>query len=111
MTLSDGDAIVCISDGVLDLFGDDAQTLHRFEAFMERHSHVAAAVDAIADLAAVTEHPDDVTVLAVTYLPSTNSSAPETAPDTDLDSRAPIAAASTSGADLPAVIEQPPTLA
>lgn len=66
-TLADGDAIICISDGVLDLFGNDADVLDRFEKFLDEHSSAAATVDAIAVLAEKHDHPDDVTMLAITY--------------------------------------------
>lgn len=66
-TLREGDAVISISDGVLDLFGSDAKVLDEFETFLNQHPNVAAVVDAIAGLAATCDHPDDVTVLAVTY--------------------------------------------
>ncbi|MBB1198667.1 PP2C family protein-serine/threonine phosphatase [Curtobacterium flaccumfaciens] len=66
-TLADGDAIVTFSDGVLDLFGTDADTFDRFAAFLDEHTTAAATVDAVAALAKASDHPDDVTILAVTY--------------------------------------------
>lgn len=66
-TLLDGDAVICISDGVLDLFGDGADTVTRFERFLDDHPSTAAVVDAIAARAAEGDHPDDVTALAITY--------------------------------------------
>lgn len=68
-TLHDGDAIISVSDGVLDLFGGDADTFNRFAIFLEQHATATAAVTAIAARAASMDHPDDVTILAVTYRP------------------------------------------
>ncbi|MBF4606535.1 PP2C family protein-serine/threonine phosphatase [Curtobacterium sp. VKM Ac-1393] len=66
-TLAEGDAIVSISDGVLDLFGTGTDTFDRFAALLGEQTAAAAIVDEIAALAATSDHPDDVTVLVVTY--------------------------------------------
>lgn len=76
--LADGDTLISISDGVLDLFGDDARTLERFEATLSQQRTSSDIVNAITARAAEAEHPDDVTVLAVTYRPeATAASSPE----------------------------------
>lgn len=67
VTLVDGDAIVSISDGVLDLFGSGADTFDRFSDLLEEHGTAASVVAAVAALATASDHPDDVTILAVTY--------------------------------------------
>lgn len=65
--LEPGDQVVSISDGVLDLFGSDAGTVDRFWEFADGHPRAADLVSAVEELAGRTEHPDDVTILAVTY--------------------------------------------
>lgn len=67
--LGAGDVIVSVSDGVLDLFGGDLDALERFEAWVVERTHPQQIVDGIAELAHRDEHPDDVTVLCVAYLP------------------------------------------
>lgn len=67
--LEPGDVIVSVSDGVLDLFGGDLDSLDRFEAWVGERDHPQQVVDGIAELAHAGEHPDDVTVLCVGYVP------------------------------------------
>jgi hypothetical protein len=67
--LEPGDVIVSVSDGVLDLFGGDLDSLDRFEAWVAERDHPQQVVDGIAELAQAGEHPDDVTVLCVGYVP------------------------------------------
>ncbi|MET3636481.1 PP2C family protein-serine/threonine phosphatase [Curtobacterium oceanosedimentum] len=67
--LEPGDVIVTVSDGVLDLFGGDLDSVDRFEAWVAERDHPQQVVDGIADLAHAGEHPDDVTVLCVGYRP------------------------------------------
>jgi len=67
--LEAGDVVVAVSDGVLDLFGGDLDSLDRFETWVAERAHPQQIVDGIADLAHAGEHPDDVTVLCVAYLP------------------------------------------
>lgn len=64
-----GDVVVAVSDGVLDLFGGDLDSLDRFEAWVAGRSDPQDIVDGIASLATHGEHPDDVTVLCVAYRP------------------------------------------
>jgi hypothetical protein len=64
-----GDVIVAVSDGVLDLFGGDLDSLDRFEAWVAERPDPQQVVAGIADLAHAGEHPDDVTVLCVAYRP------------------------------------------
>lgn len=67
--LEPGDVIVSVSDGVLDLFGGDLDSLDRFEAWVAERDHPQQLVDGIAELAHAGDHPDDVTVLCVGYRP------------------------------------------
>ena len=67
--LEPGDVIVAVSDGVLDLFGGDLDSLDRFETWVAERPDPQQLVDGIADLAHAGEHPDDVTVLCVAYRP------------------------------------------
>ncbi len=60
---------MAVSDGVLDLFGGDLDSLDRFQAWVAQRSEPQDVVDGIAALAASGEHPDDVTVLCVAYRP------------------------------------------
>jgi len=67
--LAPGDAIVSVSDGVLDLFGGDLDSLDRFEAWVAARPDPQQLVDGIAELAHDGEHPDDVTMLCIAYRP------------------------------------------
>ncbi|KTR39005.1 hypothetical protein NS263_11840 [Curtobacterium oceanosedimentum] len=67
--LEPGDVIVTVSDGVLDLFGGDLDSLDRFEAWVAERDHPQQVVDDIAELAHAGDHPDDVTVLCIGYRP------------------------------------------
>lgn len=67
--LADGDVIVSVSDGVLDLFGGDLDALDRFEAWVAARTDPQQIVDGIAELAGRGEHPDDVTALCIAYRP------------------------------------------
>ncbi len=67
--LEPGDVIVTVSDGVLDLFGGDLDSLDRFEAWVAERDHPQQVVDGIAELAHAGDHPDDVTVLCIGYRP------------------------------------------
>ncbi|PZF59555.1 regulator [Curtobacterium sp. MCSS17_008] len=67
--LEPGDVVVAVSDGVLDLFGGDLDSLDRFEAWVAERPDPQQLVDGISELAHTDEHPDDVTVLCVAYLP------------------------------------------
>ncbi|WIB79034.1 PP2C family protein-serine/threonine phosphatase [Curtobacterium sp. MCPF17_002] len=67
--LAPGDVIVSVSDGVLDLFGGDLDSLDRFEAWVAARTDPHQLVDGIAELAGRGEHPDDVTVLCIAYRP------------------------------------------
>lgn len=67
LTLADGDSIISISDGVLDLFGTGTDTFDRFTDLLMAHATAPGAVNAVIALAESTDHADDVTVLAITY--------------------------------------------
>lgn len=65
--LEPGDVIVSVSDGVLDLFGGDLESVERLEAWIAARPRVQQIVDGIAELAHRDDHPDDVTVLGIAY--------------------------------------------
>lgn len=69
LDLVPGDVVICVSDGVLDLFGGDLDSVDRLSAWLARHPDPGSVVDGIATMARATEHPDDVTVLCVAYRP------------------------------------------
>jgi phosphoserine phosphatase RsbU/P len=68
-TVSAGDVVVAVSDGVLDLFGGDLDALDRFNDWVADRPDARDIVDGIADLAGRGDNPDDVTVLCVAYRP------------------------------------------
>jgi len=69
LDLVPGDVVVSVSDGVLDLFGGDLDSVDRLLDWIGEHPDPATVVDGIATMADATEHPDDVTVLCVAYRP------------------------------------------
>lgn len=69
LDLVPGDVVVSVSDGVLDLFGGDLDSVDRLHDWLAQHPDPGSVVDGIATMAGATEHPDDVTVLCVAYRP------------------------------------------
>ncbi|MET0590840.1 MAG: SpoIIE family protein phosphatase [Naasia sp.] len=63
--LGAGDALVSVSDGVLDLYDGALTTLDEVEAIVRRSVDSGAIVSALIDLARAADAPDDVTVLAL----------------------------------------------
>ncbi len=65
--LQPGDSVVSVSDGVLDLFGGDLESLDRWQAFVDERDDVDQIVADVTALAEVGDRADDVTVVAVTW--------------------------------------------
>ncbi|WP_413602881.1 PP2C family protein-serine/threonine phosphatase [Curtobacterium sp. Curtsp57] len=63
--LGPDDVLVCISDGVLDLFGGELDTIDRVAAIAREDTSPGAIVERLIALARSTEHDDDVTVVAL----------------------------------------------
>lgn len=66
-TLMPGDSVVCVSDGVLDLFGGDLDSLDRWQRFADDRPDIDALVAEVEALAERGDRQDDVTVVAVTW--------------------------------------------
>ncbi|WP_182046642.1 PP2C family protein-serine/threonine phosphatase [Curtobacterium sp. ME26] len=62
-----GDSIVSVSDGVLDLFGDDPASIDRYQAFINDRDDINTIVADIAALATDGDRLDDVTIVAATW--------------------------------------------
>jgi sigma-B regulation protein RsbU (phosphoserine phosphatase) len=65
-----GDTLICVSDGVLDLYDDELEAVNRFEDLVRRTPGAAEIVQSIANTAGAEERPDDVTVMAATFEPA-----------------------------------------
>ncbi|MCJ0702343.1 SpoIIE family protein phosphatase [Frigoribacterium faeni] len=65
-----GDTLICVSDGVLDLYDDELEAVNRFEDLVRQTPGAAAIVHSIAATAGLEERPDDVTVMAATFEPA-----------------------------------------
>jgi len=68
--LQAGDLLVTVSDGVLDLFGEELEALDDIAAFAVAHPEPDDLVARIEELGHAVQHDDDVTVLAIRYDPS-----------------------------------------
>jgi len=69
-TLDAADTLVCISDGVLDLFDDELEAVGRVEELLGATGDPAAIVQEVIALAGTEERPDDVTVVAASFVPA-----------------------------------------
>ncbi|OUE24339.1 PP2C family protein-serine/threonine phosphatase [Clavibacter michiganensis] len=65
--LRPGDVVLVVSDGVLDLFGDDSGAIDRFEQFAVAEPDPDRLVSRLEDRGRRESHDDDVTVLAIQY--------------------------------------------
>lgn len=68
--LEPGDTLVCISDGVLDLFPDELHALERFQLLLTSTGDPGEIVRKVTDLVGDEERPDDVTVVAAAFVPA-----------------------------------------
>jgi serine phosphatase RsbU (regulator of sigma subunit) len=66
--LHPGDMVVCFSDGVLDLYDGSMAAVDHVADIAVAASSASEVVDAISSLAALTNNPDDVTVVALARL-------------------------------------------
>ena len=68
--LHPGDTIVCISDGVLDLFPDELHAFSQFQLLLISSGDPGDIVQKVAELVGEDEQADDVTVVAATFAPA-----------------------------------------
>ena len=68
--LHPGDTIVCISDGVLDLFPDELLAFSAFQLVLVSTSDPSEIVQKITELVGDEEQADDVTVVLATFAPA-----------------------------------------
>lgn len=68
-TLGPDDLLVSVSDGVLDLFGGEEETIAKMVELARSQPEPAALVESLATLARQTPHDDDVTVVALRPAP------------------------------------------
>lgn len=68
--LKPGDTLVCISDGVLDLFPDELRAFEQFQQLLTSTGDPGEIVRKVAELVGDEERPDDVTVVAAAFVPT-----------------------------------------
>ncbi|WP_082059847.1 PP2C family protein-serine/threonine phosphatase [Frigoribacterium sp. MEB024] len=68
--LQPGDTIVCISDGVLDLFPDELLAFSAFQLLLISTGDSSEIVQRVAELVGDDEQADDVTVVVATFAPA-----------------------------------------
>ena len=68
--LQPGDTIVCISDGVLDLFPDELHAFSQFQLLLTTAGDPGDIVQKVTELVGHDEQSDDVTVVAATFVPA-----------------------------------------
>jgi len=68
-SLTPGDTVVSVSDGVLDLFGGSFDSIDRYAEFLAGYDDIDVLVDDLVARAASGDGEDDVTVVAVTWQP------------------------------------------
>ena len=68
--LSPGDALLCFSDGLVDLFGEESEALEQILTTAHGAGSAQEAVDRLTGLGAGRYHPDDLTVVVVARRPS-----------------------------------------
>ena len=65
-----GDTLVCISDGVLDLFPDELHAFSQFQLLLISSGDPSDIVQQITELVGDDEQSDDVTIVAATFAPA-----------------------------------------
>lgn len=68
--LEAGDTLVCISDGVLDLFENDLIAISHFQELLKTTGIPAELVQRIVDFTGAEDQPDDVTIIAAAFVPA-----------------------------------------
>jgi sigma-B regulation protein RsbU (phosphoserine phosphatase) len=67
--LEAGDTLVCVSDGVLDLFDDDLVAIRRFTELLASTGIPSEIIRKLMELTNAEEQADDVTVIAASFAP------------------------------------------